>query len=207
MNTLYYSPAACSLGIHFLLEEIGRPYRAVKVSIKDGEQFSPDYVKRNPKSKVPLLERGDGTTITEFPAIAYWLAKTHPDRNLLPDDLEGQTRVLEIVDFAVSTVHMQGFSRVFRPAKFTAREEDHALVQGAGREIVKKGFEQISATIGDQAFAYRDGLTIADAALFYVHFWACERLKLEVPGNCAAYFARLRARPAAEHVLRAEGLI
>jgi glutathione S-transferase len=207
MNTLYYSPAACSLGIHFLLEEIGAPYRTVKVSIKEGEQFAPAYVEKNPKSKVPLLERDDGTCVTEFPAIAYWLAKSHPDRQILPEDIEGQTRVLEIVDFAVSTVHMQGFSRIFRAAKFSPREEDHAQVQEAGRAIVKKAFEQISASLGDREFAYGDGLTIADGALFYVLFWACERLNLEVPQNCATYFARLRARPSAERVLRTEGLI
>jgi glutathione S-transferase len=206
MYTLYYAPAACSVGMHFLLEEMGVPYRAVRINIREGEQFSPEFVSKNPKSKVPVLEREDGMVITEFPAIAYWLAKAHPDKNLLPEDIEGQTRVLEIIDFAVSTIHMQGFSRIFRPAKFTAREEDHPLVQQTGREIVQKAFERISGTIGDGKFAYGDRLTIADAALFYVLFWACERVKLDVPQNCAAYFARLRARPAAEHILQVEGL-
>jgi len=206
MYTLYYSPAACSVGIHFLLQEMGVPYRASRVSIKDGEQLSPAFVSKNPKSKVPVLEREDGTVITEFPAIAYWLSRTHPDHHLLPETIKGQTRVIEMLEFAVSTIHMQGFSRIFRPAKFTPREEDHPVVQQTGRDIAQKGFERISASIGEGPFAYGERLTIADAALFFVLFWACERVKLEVPQNCADYFARLRALPSTQHVLQVEGL-
>ncbi len=38
---LYYAPGACSLGIHALLEEIGKPYDLHLVSLKDGEQRKP----------------------------------------------------------------------------------------------------------------------------------------------------------------------
>ena len=31
---LYYSPGACSLGIHVLLEEIGKPYEAELVDLR-----------------------------------------------------------------------------------------------------------------------------------------------------------------------------
>ena len=67
---LYYSPGACSLGIHVLLEEIGKPYGLKKVSLKDGEQYKPEFLSINPKAKVPTLVRDDGSVLTEFPAIA-----------------------------------------------------------------------------------------------------------------------------------------
>jgi len=76
---LYYSPGACSLGIHVLLEEIGKPYGLKKVSLKDGEQYKPEFLSINPKAKVPTLLRDDGSVLTEFPAIASWLALTNPD--------------------------------------------------------------------------------------------------------------------------------
>src|SRR5215211_3512278 len=65
---LYYSPGACSLGIHVLMEEIGKPYGLKKVSLKDGEQHKPEFQKINPKAKVPTLMRDDGSVLTEFPA-------------------------------------------------------------------------------------------------------------------------------------------
>ena len=43
-----------------------------------GEQFKPGFTSINPKSKVPTLVADDGTVMTEFPAIAFWLARTNP---------------------------------------------------------------------------------------------------------------------------------
>ena len=75
---LFYSPGACSIGIHVLLEEIGKPYEAQLVNLREGGQFKPDFTAVNPKSKVPTLVRDDGSVLTEYPAIAYWLARTNP---------------------------------------------------------------------------------------------------------------------------------
>ena len=75
---LYYSPGACSVGIHVLLEEIGAPYEAVLVNLREGAQFKPEFAGLNPKSKVPTLERDDGSVMTEYPAIAFWLASANP---------------------------------------------------------------------------------------------------------------------------------
>ena len=89
---LYYAPGACSIGIHVLLEEIGKPYEAERVNLQQGEQYKPDFTTVNPKSKVPTLARDDGSVLTEYPAIAYWLARTNPFANLLPDDVDLQAR-------------------------------------------------------------------------------------------------------------------
>src|SRR3954471_20485786 len=81
---LYYSPGACSLGIRVVLEEIGKPYALKKVSLPDGEQYKPEFLRINPKGKVATLVRDDGSVLTEFPAIATWLALINPEKDLLP---------------------------------------------------------------------------------------------------------------------------
>ena len=48
-------------------------------------------------------------------------------------------------------------------------------------------------------------LSVADAALFYIEFWAAARLGMELPPNCAAHYERMRARPAVQRVLQQEG--
>ena len=75
---LYYAPGACSIGIHVLLEEIGKPYQAEAVNFREGAQYKPPFTGINAKSKVPTLERDDGSILTEFPVIARWLALTEP---------------------------------------------------------------------------------------------------------------------------------
>ena len=146
---LYYMPGACSIGIHVLLEEIGKPYDLQKIDGAKQEQYGPDFVKINPKSKVPTLQRDDGSVLTEFPAIATWLARKNPEKGLLPSDPDGEARALEAMDYAVSTMHMQGFSRMFRPVNYAPTEADHDERQAAAidepddRETIELGHLQV----------------------------------------------------------------
>ncbi len=202
---LMYSPGACSIGIHVLLEEIGKPYEAQLVNLREGAQFKPDYTAVNPKSKVPTLVRDDGSVLTEYPAIAYWLARTNADKKLLPDDVEAQSRVLEALDYCVSTVHMQGFSRLFRASNYTPNPADEEKVKERGKEMAEKGFAVL-----DKAFQGKDYLagafSIADTALFYVEWWGAKRLNMKLPPNCEAHLNRMLARPAVQRALQQEGL-
>lgn len=202
---LHYSPGACSVGIHVLLEEIGMPYEAVLTNTRDGAQFKPDFVAINPKSKVPTLVRDDGSVLTEYPAIAYWLARANPQARLLPDDPDQQARALEAMDYCVATMHMQGFSRIFRPANFSANEADHAAIKARGEEIFSKGLALMDKALQGKEYLLGQ-FSIADSALFYVSFWWADRLKKELPSNVAAHFARMKARPAVQRTLQAEGL-
>ena len=202
---LYYSPGACSLGIHLLLEETGAPYEPVLTNLREGAQFKPEFTALNPKSKVPTLQRDDGSVLTEFPAIAWWIAASYPEAGLMPATLEGQVRALEATDYAVATMHMQGFSRIFRPANFAPSEADHEAVKARGMEIFRKGF-----ALMDKALEGRDyvagGYSFGDAALFYVSYWAAGRLGMQLPPNVAAHHARMKARPAVQRVMAREGI-
>jgi glutathione S-transferase len=202
---LYYAPGACSIGIHVLLEEIGKPYELAKLNFQEGEQRKPEFLEINPKGKVPTLVRDDGSVLTEFPAVAWWLALTNPEKNLLPSDVEGQARALEAMDHAVGTVHGQGFGRMLRPAAFAPSEADHEQVKARGREIFEGGLKLMDARLAGKEYLL-GAFSIADAALFYVEFWAAGRMQVPLPANCAAHYGRMRARPAVRRVLEQEGL-
>ncbi len=200
----YYAPGTCALGIHIVLEEIGKPYEAVAVNLREGEQFKPPFADVNPKSKVPALVRDDGSLLTEFPAIAYWLARTNPGQKLLPDGFDDQARVLEAMDYVVATIHMQGFSRLFRPTNFSPDAADEEAVKARGTEIVQKGFKLLDQALSGKQYL-AGTFTVADAALFYVEFWAT-RFGITLPANLAAHYARMKERPAVQAALKAEGL-
>lgn len=201
---LYYAPGACSIGIHVLMEEVGKPYEAAKLNIAAGETRSGPFAALNPKGKVPTLQRDDGSVLTEFPAIAVWLARTNPDKNLLPSDTEAEARALEAMDYVVSTVHMQGFSRMFRPGNFAPSEADHEAVKARGREIFEGGLKTLDKALEGKEWI-AGPFSVADAALFYVEFWAADRMKMPLPPNCAAHLARMKARPSVQKVLADEG--
>ena len=201
---LYYAPGAYSIGIHVVLEEIGKPYDAEVVNLREGAQHKPDFTAVNPKSKVPTLKRDDGSVQTEYPAIAYWLARTNPYSNLLPDNLDLQARALELIDYCVATIHMQGFSRLFRASNFTPNAADEEAVKARGKELVEKGFANLDKALEGKDYAV-GAYSIADSALFYVEFWA-GRVGITLSPNCAAHLERMKARPAVQRVLQQEGL-
>jgi glutathione S-transferase len=202
---LYYAPGACSIGIHVLMEEIGKAYEAVPINLREGGQFKPEFTSVNPKAKVPTLVRDDGTVQTEYPAIAFWLAASNPEAGLMPKTTEAQARALEATDYCVATMHMQGFSRIFRPENYAPSEGDHPAVKARGEEIFSKGLGLMDAALAGKEWLAGD-YSFADSALFYVSFWWNGRLKKDLPPGVAAHYARMNARPAVQRTLKAEGL-
>lgn len=202
---LFYSPNACSIGIHVILEEIGKPFELVKLNFAEAEQYGPNYVAINPKSKVPALERDDGSILTEFPAIAVYLARTNPEAKLLPATLDGEIRALELLEYMTATVHMRGFTRIFRAGTFSPNPEEEAKVIETGRNMVIKGFDILAPALGDKPYLLGD-ISIADAGLFYLEYWALNRAKIPVPPVFEAHLTRMLDRPAVQRVLASEGL-
>ena len=199
---LYYSPGACSLGIHVLLEEIGKPYDAEKVDLSTPPpQRALGQV--NPKNKVPTLVRDDGSVLTEYPAIAYWLARTNPEGHLFPDDVEGQTRALEAMDYCVATLHMQGFSRLFGARRAPTQAEQESIA-AQGRDIATRALAHMNNVLGSKEWV-TGAYSIADSALFYACTWA-GHFDVALPDKVAAHMARMKARPAVQAVLKQENL-
>jgi glutathione S-transferase len=200
----FYSPNACSMGIHVLLEEIGKPYVRVRLNFAEAEQYKPEYVALNPKSKVPAIARDDGSVLTEFPAIAYYLARTN--ETLLPATFEGEIRGLELLEYMTATVHMRGYTRIFRPGNFTPAAADEVKIIETGRGFVTKGFEILEPVLGTRPYLLGDKLTFADSGLFFLTHWAKFRADIAMPANIEAYLGRMLERPAVRRVLEDEGL-
>jgi glutathione S-transferase len=201
----FYSPRSCAIAIHIILEEIGKPYELELVDLRTGAQYKAPYVTLNPKRKVPALQRDDGTLLTELPAIAWYLARTNPAAALLPESIEGEARLLELVDYMVATVHMRGFTRIFRSSTFTPTTADEPAVAQTGKDMAKDGLKLLSQALGAKAYLLGD-YSIADAVLFYLEYWAVNAVQMELPETLAGHLARMRARPAVARALAAEGM-
>lgn len=200
---LYMAPGSCSTGIHILLEELDLAFEAYIVNLPAGEHTQPEYLAINPKSSIPTLVRDDGSVLTEFQAIAYWLARSYPKARLLPGDADGDARVIEAMGYVVGTLHGQGFARIFITDTFTPNEADHEAVKARGREIVEQGFALMNTALADKEYVV-GSFSIADAALFYVEFWA-DKIAIDLPEHCRAHYQRMLARPVVQRVLREEG--
>lgn len=199
----YMTPGSCTTGIHILLEELDLAFEVYVVNLPKCDHAKPDFVAINPKSTIPTLVRNDGSVLTEFQAIAYWLARSYPKARLLPGDADGDARVIETMDYVVGTIHGQGYTRIFTTENFTPNPADHEAVKARGREIVERGLAVINDTLAGKDFVV-GSFSIADAALFYVEFWA-DKIGIGLPQHCGAHYQRMLARPAVQRVLREEG--
>jgi glutathione S-transferase len=200
---LYMTPGSCSTGIHIILEELGEIFEAHVINLPAGDHFKPDYVAINPKSTIPTLVRRDDTALTEVPAIAYWLARTHPGAELWPQDIDGEARLVEAMAYIVGTIHGQGFARIFATSSFARNPAEHETVRALGRDIVGKGFAILNDALAGKAYL-AGNFSVADPILFYVEFWA-DKLSIPLPIDLAAHYRRMLARPAVQQVLREEG--
>ena len=126
MLKLYYATGTCALATYITLEEAGADYTAERLSFKDNQQNSPDYLAINPKGRVPALVV-DGGVVTEVPAVLSYIADTHPQAKLLaaPGQL-ARAKAQEWMAWCASTVH-RDFSPLFRDKD---NAEQRKLVQG-----------------------------------------------------------------------------
>jgi len=168
---LFYSPGSCSLAPHILLEEIGEPYQLELVSVADGKTQSPEYLAINPKGRVPLLAIAQGITLTELPAISFYLAKTHASFELVPNDPLLEARCLEWFNWLSGTVHAVAFGQIWRPARFVRNENVFTQVSEKGRDNVLDHFASIEEQLSNRTWAVGEKYSVVDPYLLVFYRW------------------------------------
>jgi len=117
---LFVAPNTCARVATIALEEIGIPFETSLVRTAANQQNSPEFLRLNPKGKVPTLLI-DGAPLTENVAILTWLAAEFPDAALMPvthDKLEQLKQTADLAFFA-GTVHPV-VTRIAMPMKMIA---------------------------------------------------------------------------------------
>lgn len=79
----YWNPRSRAQMAHWMLEEVGAPYRKILVDFEKNEQKAPDFLKINPMGKLPTIVHR-GTVVTETAAIIAYLADAFPQAGLAP---------------------------------------------------------------------------------------------------------------------------
>ena len=206
MIKLYYSPGACSLAPHIVLEELGIAYEPVLVSIKDGEHKKADFLKVNPKARVPALNV-DGKVLTENVAILTYLGGGYAERGLWPKETWKQAEALSLMAWLSSSVHI-AFAGVFRPERFSSDVPAHAAIGATCRATIEKYFADIDKLLTGRTFAMGGQYTVCDPYLLVFYRWG-NRIGLPMKERFpvwAKHAQRVASRPTVKRVLEAEGI-
>jgi glutathione S-transferase len=84
---LYYNPMSRARIAHWMVEEVGAPYRLELLSFDRGEHKKPAFLAVNPMGKLPAIVHRN-TVVTEAAAICAYLADAFPVARLAPGNEE-----------------------------------------------------------------------------------------------------------------------
>jgi len=170
MLTLYYAPHTCSLASHIALKDSGAPFDLRRISFKATEQQSPEYLKINPKARVPALVTPRGI-LTETPAMLAYIAQSFPNAGLAPlDDPFVFAEIQSFNSYLCSTVHVAHAHRM-RGYRWTDDPAAIVALQKKVPQSVTACFEMIEQNMLRGPWVMGDTYTIADPYLFTLSQW------------------------------------
>ena len=170
MLTLYYAPHTCALASHIALEDAGAAYKLERIDLRQAQQQSAEYLRVNPKARVPALVTAGGV-ITETPAILAFVAQSFPSADLAPlQDPFAFAELQSFNSYLCATVHiahahrMRGYRWADEPASF-------ADMQRKVPKSVTAAFELIERDLLKGPWVMGETYTIADPYLFTLAQW------------------------------------
>jgi len=200
MLTLYYSPGACSMASHIVLEESGEKYEAKKVDLAGGEQRTEAYLKINPLGRVPALRLDNGEPLAENTAILPYLGKRF---DLWPKDAIAEAKALSIIGFFATSVH-PAHAHVGRPERYASDSTAFATIKETGLKAFHGYLKQIDGMlVGREWFSDRYSVLDPYGLVFYT--WGVRRqLPMGDLKNYTALKDRMLKRPAVRRVVEDE---
>lgn len=154
----------CSLAPNIILEEIEKPFYLEVVSTSDGSTRKPEYLKLNPKGRLPVLI-ADGSVLTEAPAILLRLSISDHERSLIPSSTEDLVRSIEWFNWVSGIVHAVAIRQIWRPESFTDDKEQYEAITQKGKKNLADVFAYINSRLTKRDWALENHYSIVDAYL------------------------------------------
>jgi glutathione S-transferase len=206
MLNLFYAAHTCALASHIALEEAGADYTLTRISFASADQRKPDYLRINPKGRVPALvtERG---VLTETPAMLAYIAQSYPRAKLAPlEDPFAFAQAQAFNSYLCSSLHVAHAHRM-RGYRWVEADDTHAI-EAMKRKVphsVHDGFALVEQHLLAGPWVLGEAYTICDAYLFTLAQW------LEADGvdparlpRVAEHRRRVADRPAVQRAIAAE---
>ena len=201
MLKLFYANGTCALASHIALEEAGAQYETVKLNFSQGEQRKPEYLKVNPKGRVPALITDRGV-LTETPAILVYIAQSFPAAHLAPlDDPFALAQAQAFNSYLCSTVHVAHAHRV-RGSRWADDPGAIDAMKLKVRQNMTDCFELIEREMFVGPWVMGAAYSICDPYLFTLTGWLeGDGVDLASLPKMQAHRTRMMERPAVNKVV------
>lgn len=194
MLTLYYVPKTRSTRARWALEELGLPYRLVRLDPAAGDTKTAEHLARHPLHHVPVLETDDGT-VFESAAICLHLAAGTP---LLPaDGTHERALVTQWIFFGITELEPL-LSKLAGESNKPVR--DQGRIDAIARKL-ERPLRGIDAALFGHEWLVAERFTVADLIVGALLVWAHrQRLLADLP-HAHALVDRIRDRPAFQRAM------
>ena len=165
----------------------------------------PDFLRRNPAAKVPVLKI-DGKMMAESAAICEYLEEKYPDPSLMPRDADGRYEVRRLVAWFDDKFHHEVTSKLLYE-----RVNKKVMGQGypdsknvkAGAKAIKYHLDYMTWLLEHRRWLAGDVMTLADFAAAS-HLSALDYIS-DVDWNRSEavkdWYAKIKSRPAFRSIL------
>jgi glutathione S-transferase len=187
---LLYDCAAAPNGrrVNIFLAEKGIEIPKVEINIIAGENLSPEYLAKNPRGVLPLLEMDDGSFLDESVAICRYFEEIHPEPPLMGTDPASKA-LIESRQRHIEFDGLLPLADIFRNSApgFEQRAIPGTSDVTAIKALVPRGFnsfnrflERLNATLEESQYIAGEQFSIADiTALCAIDF--AKLAKISVP--------------------------
>ena len=202
---LHYFQGSCALAPHIALEWAGADY--VLSEMKRSETRAPEFLKKNPAGKVPVLELDDGRCVTQVNAVLQYIAETWPEAGLGGGGSgEARGAMQRWLSHFNGDVHT-GFTPYFMTHRFADSDGARAEVKAHAAGEVAFQLKIIDRHMAGRDWMMGAGRSILDPYLFVFTLWAGfmpDRLN-DFP-NLTAFGKRMKDDPGVGNALRMQGM-
>lgn len=201
MYTLFFSPNSCSLASAIALAESGLLYELRRVKFAENEQQSAEYLRINPKGRVPALATEKGV-LTENVAILAFIAQAAPEAKLAPlDDPFAFGSMQAFNTYISSTVHV-AYAHRRRGYRWADKQESFDDMAAKMPKNLRDCFTLIENEYFAGPWVMGENYTVADAYLFTMSDWlAGAGVDIAEFPRVADHYRRMKERPAVQRTL------
>lgn len=186
---IYGGAGTAAMAPMAVLEELGVAYDWIDMDMDAGAARDPEFLKLNPKGRVPVLIDGD-FVLTESAAICLHLAEKFPQAGLLPaPGTRERARAYEWMLFLSNTLQ-PALLDWFHPDWLIADETQHAAIKDNAADRIGRHLAHIDATLAARGKPYCLGASVSTAD-FFVHMLARWTRHLKVPAYSHPSIKRL----------------
>ena len=196
---LFYSPNACSLVPYLALKEAGAQFDIRPINLAKKEQMSEEYLKINPKHRVPVLVI-DGEPLTENVSILLWIDHNFPHADLLPKQSMHRAHAVSFLAWCASSIH-PALTPNALPQRFCNLPNTAENVKECAQKLLMEYFSIAENMLDEKAWFF-DSFSCAD-----IYFFWCFRRALQFDidlshfKNCQVHFKNVLMRTCTQELI------